>query len=77
MRAREKGRVPSKKLTIEKAAERLADIAEKHLAKLSDSERSARLEAFHKTTSRICGNRSKPEGQPRTSPIPGLSRDRE
>jgi len=74
MKTRKKGRVPSKKLTINEAAERLVGIAEKHLATLNDAERKARLETFHKTVSRICDSHSKSEVRSRMAVTPALAR---
>ena len=76
MKTLKNGRVRSKKLSIDEAAEKLADIAEKHLAKLSESERRARFEAFHKTVSRVCESHPKSGRHPQIGGIPALSRGR-
>jgi hypothetical protein len=45
---------------LDKAANELADLMERHLAKFSPSERAARVKAFHEATAKV-GTRAKSE----------------
>jgi len=74
MKTRKKGRVPSKKLTIDEAARRLNEIIEKHLSGLGGLERKARLEAFHKRTAKVCGTPHKSEERSDIPASPALCR---
>ncbi len=48
-----------KKLSTREAAERLADIIEKHLESLPEPDRAARRQAFHRVVSNVVGTRAK------------------
>lgn len=76
MKTRKKGRVRRKQLTIDEAAERLADIVERHLSNLSESERKVRLKGFHKTVSRICERPAKSGGRPQIAASQAPARGR-
>lgn len=77
MKTRKKGRVPTKKLSIDEAAEKLADaIEKKYLKKMDNSERKAWLGAFHKSVSRVCGSAPKAERRSHAMVSPALSRGR-
>ena len=77
MKTCKKGRIPAKTLSIDEAAEKLADaIEKKYLKKMDNSEKKAWLEAFHKSVSSVCGSAPKAERRSHAMLSPVLSRGR-
>ncbi len=55
-----------KNSSTREAAERLADIIEKHLESLPESERATKRQAFHQVVSNVVATRAKRAKPPRT-----------
>jgi hypothetical protein len=67
-----------KKLSLKTAAEKLASIAEKHLASLPEAEQDARVKAFARRTfkkRRGAGTRSSENGDTRVYPVAARGRE--